>query len=289
MQPDIAKNISEKLFQRFGIELLFEIRNQKEGSLLILKPADLYPKEGFNINILVGWKKLTISFEPEDNAGELLLTMGYAAATNYETFRSMIKSITSEGGSLVMTINSNPVKLNNISDWPKNWHNLKLVIKSPFIESDTDLALDRNLEEHIEKWSTLFFSLIVPMLPLDEQIDIKTEHNVEGLPEGAQLKILVNRYERSRINRQICIVVHGAYCNICGFNFRKQYGVTGEGYIEVHHKVPVSELGKNYRIDPINDLIPVCANCHAMIHKRNPPYSPDEIKLLLSSASQSAI
>lgn len=285
MQPDIAQNISRKLFQKFGIELLFEVRNQKEGALLILRPAGIHPREGFNIIILVGWKKLTLSFEPEDNAGELLLAMGQITARSFETFKTITKSVASEGGSMTMVINGIPVKLNNLSDCPKHWQNLQLVTKSSFIESETDLALDRNLEDHILKWATLFFSIIVSMLPIDEQNDAQPENNMEGLPEGAQSKIIVNRYERSRANRQICITVNGAFCNICGFNFGKLYGFEGEGYIEVHHIIPVSKLGKDYRVDPVNDLIPVCANCHAMIHKRNPPYSVDEIKLLLKSAA----
>ncbi len=40
-------------------------------------------------------------------------------------------------------------------------------------------------------------------------------------------------------------------------------------------------MGETYEVDPINDLIPVCPNCHTMIHKRKPPYSIDEIKEML--------
>jgi hypothetical protein len=35
---------------------------------------------------------------------------------------------------------------------------------------------------------------------------------------------------------------------------------------------------KNYKINPIKDLISVCTNCHAMLHKRKPAYSPEEIR-----------
>jgi len=34
----------------------------------------------------------------------------------------------------------------------------------------------------------------------------------------------------------------------------------------VHHLVPISKIGKKYRVDPIKDLRPVCPNCHAVIH-----------------------
>ena len=40
-------------------------------------------------------------------------------------------------------------------------------------------------------------------------------------------------------------------------------------------------IKENYRLDPINDLIPVCPNCHAMLHRRCPPYTPEELKNML--------
>jgi 5-methylcytosine-specific restriction protein A len=38
-----------------------------------------------------------------------------------------------------------------------------------------------------------------------------------------------------------------------------------------------------YEVDPINDLIPVCPNCHAMIHRRRPAYSIEEVKKMLGN------
>ena len=284
MQAEVAQRISEKLFDKFGIELHFETRGRKEGDLLILRPAGIFQGEGFNIKILVGWKKLTIEFLPEDNAGQLLLGMEHVTAENIETFRAINKTINSEGGLITMSLNGVLIKPDILSDWPDYWKNLQLLLKSPFIKSDTDLALDENLEGHILKWATLFFSLMMSMLPIVEQNEDLIESNAEGLLEGAQKKIIVNRYERSKANRQMCIAVYGPFCIICGFDFGKQYGPEGEGYIEVHHVTPVSKIGKDYKLNPVKDLIPVCANCHAMIHRRNPPYSVDEVKNLITAS-----
>ena len=55
---------------------------------------------------------------------------------------------------------------------------------------------------------------------------------------------------------------------ICGFDFEKTYGEIGKGFIHVHHIVPVSEIGESYRVDYEKDLIPVCPNCHAMLHRK---------------------
>ena len=62
----------------------------------------------------------------------------------------------------------------------------------------------------------------------------------------------------------------------------------GEGFIHVHHIVPLSGLGKSYVVDPINDLRPVCPNCHAMLHKRVPPYTIDELREIMEAAHPGA-
>lgn len=100
----------------------------------------------------------------------------------------------------------------------------------------------------------------------------------EGLPEGSVMTIQVNKYERSPVNRQRCISHYGSSCWVCEMDFGDTYGPSAKGYIEVHHRVPVSQLGENYIVDPIRDLIPLCSNCHSAAHTRNPPFSPAELR-----------
>uniref|UniRef100_UPI0004A48CA4 HNH endonuclease n=1 Tax=Vibrio parahaemolyticus TaxID=670 RepID=UPI0004A48CA4 len=60
----------------------------------------------------------------------------------------------------------------------------------------------------------------------------------------------------------------------------------GEGYIHIHHKVPVSQLGTSTLVDPEKDLVPLCANCHAMVHrKKDHTLSVEELTALLGSNS----
>ena len=86
--------------------------------------------------------------------------------------------------------------------------------------------------------------------------------------EGAVHKVLVNRYERSSIARGKCIEFHGIRCGICNINLSDVYGQIAEGFIHVHHVVPISSVKVNYKIDYKDDLIPVCPNCHAMLHRK---------------------
>ncbi len=102
--------------------------------------------------------------------------------------------------------------------------------------------------------------------------------------EGAVCKVSVNAYERSPQARQRCIAHYGTSCFVCGFNFGQVFGELGKGFIHVHHLCSISEIAKEYEVDPIKDLRPVCPNCHAMIHRRSPPLSIEELQSWLSSS-----
>jgi 5-methylcytosine-specific restriction protein A len=69
--------------------------------------------------------------------------------------------------------------------------------------------------------------------------------------------------------------------NVCGFDFGKAYGELGEGYIHVHHLVPFAPANEQRDTNPIEDSRPVCPNCHAMLHRRNPPIPVAELKALV--------
>ena len=101
-----------------------------------------------------------------------------------------------------------------------------------------------------------------------------------GLIEGAKKRITVNSYERNPRARAACIKHHKPVCSICKFDFYTEFGDVGEGFIHVHHIKRISEIGEKYEVDPINDLIPVCPNCHAMLHRKDPPYEIEELKII---------
>lgn len=86
--------------------------------------------------------------------------------------------------------------------------------------------------------------------------------------EGNVQRVLINKFERNPIARKKCIEKYGYNCQVCGMNFENIYGDIGKDFIHVHHIVPISaKKGKSYMIDPENSLIPVCPNCHAMLHR----------------------
>lgn len=99
--------------------------------------------------------------------------------------------------------------------------------------------------------------------------------------EGASRRVLVNAYERNRRARNECLRHRGRSCSVCGFDFEARYGPSAAGYIQVHHVVPIAQVEGEYRVDPVADLRPVCANCHAVIHRKEPPFSLEQVRRML--------
>ena len=89
--------------------------------------------------------------------------------------------------------------------------------------------------------------------------------------EGEPMRLWHLRYERNpraaREKKQAFRKAHSGRleCERCGLVPSDLcVEAWGEACIEVHHKVPLSELGR--RKTSVDDLMCVCANCHRMLH-----------------------
>jgi len=90
------------------------------------------------------------------------------------------------------------------------------------------------------------------------------------------------RYERSQRNRARAVEMHGTKCRVCGFDFDAAYGhVHAASYVEIHHLKPLSS--NEGKVDPATDLVPLCANCHRMAHRKGEVTPIDELKDLVRS------
>ena len=97
-------------------------------------------------------------------------------------------------------------------------------------------------------------------------------------PEGAVTTVTINGYERNRQARDACLAHYGAVCAICAFDFEGVYGPIARSLVHVHHKKPLANIGTTYMVDPIQDLIPVCPNCHAVIHSTRVPLEIEHLR-----------
>ena len=142
-------------------------------------------------------------------------------------------------------------------------------------DGDTDILFD--FFERLKDKEVPYFEQI-----LGEKMATENRKLTE-LHEGTAELVILNKYERNPIARAECIAAHGTACTVCGIDFGKAYGPEFSGKIEIHHIVPISEIGEDYIVDPVHDLVPLCPNCHTAIHsKKGSVYTVEELKAIRS-------
>jgi len=99
--------------------------------------------------------------------------------------------------------------------------------------------------------------------------------------EGARKQVWVNAFERDAGARLACLAHYGHNCVVCQFNFEHKFGELGKEFIHVHHLKPLALTDGEYELNPIDDLRPVCPNCHAMLHRGRSVLGIDDLRALL--------
>ncbi len=278
MEQIELERLANNLVSKFGLPIKASHKSSPDGEIIIIEPEGIHPNEGFQVHIKIGWRSLFFELSLGKFAADLLEQMEKSSLEKKHIFSNVAEQILNEKGVIILNINNESANPLKPEEWGSNWKIMSFSLKKSPIEINTDdLALTGRL---INIWTERFFGCIIAISPL-----VETEENNEvlGLPEGALKKVLVNRYERSQYNRTLCINFHGYNCKVCNLNFSEKYGDIGNNYIHVHHVISVSQLGTNYIVNPIKDLIPVCPNCHAMLHRKDPPYKINELKSLIAS------
>jgi 5-methylcytosine-specific restriction enzyme A len=103
------------------------------------------------------------------------------------------------------------------------------------------------------------------------QIQDEEYDEVHSVKEGRVIYKLHKLRERdNKINQKkkdIYFQQNGKLdCEVCGFDFYETYGELGKGFIEAHHRIPLSEIDGETKTK-LKDLALVCPNCHRMLHK----------------------
>ena len=91
---------------------------------------------------------------------------------------------------------------------------------------------------------------------------------VEFFEDSTGKSITATTYERNNKARNKCLDKFGHRCKVCGFSSEEVYGKSFKNKIEVHHIDPISAQEGKHPINPETDLIPVCPNCHTMLHTK---------------------
>ena len=266
--PDPEK-LAAVLTERFGILLVSGVSRDEDGPVFDFRPADLHENEGFLVRTTAGWRSIISHLEIGKFGAEILREMSRSSQEQKNLFASLARELSGENGRFTFRINGNSCNPLEPSTWPETWNGLELAVERTPVMIDHESIED--VGDKVLFWAGGLLGMILSLLPVEEE-------KSSGLPEGALMRVEVNRYERSRINRAICISVHGVRCKVCDMDFGERYGEIGRGFIHVHHTVPVSQMNLDYKIDPVNELVPVCPNCHSMLHRQNPPLSVAELR-----------
>jgi hypothetical protein len=123
-------------------------------------------------------------------------------------------------------------------------------------------------------------------LSLDDRAPSLLDESPDSFEEGKSVRIVVNRYERDRAARAACLEAHGRVCVVCRVDLASVYGPIAAGVIHVHHRRPLAEIGESYAVDPVRDLVPVCPNCHAVIHAGGLIAPEDLARVLKQTAAE---
>jgi len=264
------------LSSELGVELISTENAANQTSPYEIRFAGLDINKSFSLVLSRSWKTTQIRFQADAFAGDVVQYLCGRINMNQEQFSAAIELNQSNYSSINLEIDGRPFFGNSgkISQNPT----LKFEVEALTSESSIEYGLLSEQEERLIKFA---LSLIASVLPIQKDT-FRNPDEVLGFPEGAVSQVLVNKYERDPRNRQEAIAIHGKSCKACGFNFQDKYGHLGDEYIIVHHVVPVSQMGNGYRVDPARDLITLCANCHAMVHREDPPLSVEKLKQILA-------
>ena len=270
-----ALSIKKSLEAEYDIP--FVVQNTFDGSepAFIIGPEDP-GKELFTVRVYFRNRiRLHMDFVPQKYSAGFIGSMARQSAENKQRFMNYAQVIQDSGAKISLSVNGSILTVGDLIEWPTSWRDLRVhVTKMPVVEDgDLDYA------EAAYKWGSLLVGMV---LSLADIVPIEDELTTTGYAEGTRHRTESNRYERNPLNRKLCLASKGYDCTICGMNFEKKYGKIGHQFIHVHHVVPVSKLGPGYIIDPIKDLIPVCPNCHAMLHRSDPPLMPEQLKAVIN-------
>lgn len=261
-----------------------KISNNREGEAQITANFDFIQENPFSINSSLEFLRLFTKLRLGDFSRGLLDLFASSRPEWRESFEFISETIFEQGGDMLLEINQKQIIEGKKIVWPdESWSSMSLTLNSTPLAASEGELINRDLSDEVSRWMQLTLALVVSLIEETDFSpsslkDLIQPEEMSQIPEGKKVKMEVNRYERSKKNRLQCISIHGAICQVCDLDFKKRYGEIGKGFIHVHHVTPLHKLGENYFLNIKKDLVPVCPNCHSMIHKRNPPYEVDELR-----------
>lgn len=270
-----VEQLRRKLETRFQVSLVGQQETIDGGTFNTIRPSSIEQGNSFAILLSRTHRQFEASFRADNFAGSLLRQMSEADESAKSLFRSLRQAAEKAGSQVHVAINGD-ASLDSTGH-PDRWTKVEIDVSRRLPSGTVPAEL---LATALNVSSTCLV-LALTLVGVEDAGLTAVNNSVSGLPEGAVVRVEVNRYERSPANRVACIEHYGLRCQCCSFDFGQFYGPVGEGYIEVHHQTMVSRMGPGYQVDPVRDLVPLCANCHAALHRVAPPMPVEQLKALI--------
>jgi 5-methylcytosine-specific restriction protein A len=274
MNTATANFVASQIARRVGIPTTARLLSSEQ---LLLAPQEVDATTGFAFDLATGWRHIEVSLRLGHLARPLIVRMGEASAVAKANFAALAAHL-SKRATVRLQINEQHHDPTTPTEWPARWDAVVLHARQGGVIFEE--IGERASNQLIADLLVATFGMVAVMIGVDGvEADVSAQ-------EGARVNAVSVRYERKPINREICLSLRGNCCYCCGFDFGKKYGSYADGFIEVHHKVPVSEIGTGYTINPLEDLVPVCSNCHSVIHMVAHTLDPDDLRQALERRAE---
>lgn len=247
---------------RLGIEL--EVKPVIDGEFdFQVRLSNYDAPRGFGVSIREDYLSWTLAVKFDSESRPLLAIMRDFAQERSSTFVDLLEAV--QGGPDKFSLSINGKNLGE-AQTDREWLNFEV-----FANVSHSGNSKEELTSALTKCLSLPLSLLMP--PDWDELEGSAYR-----PEGEAREFVGTKYERSRFNRALCLEYFGFDCQGCGLQMEQKYGPLGQGVIHVHHLVPVSRMGGSYRLDPKRDLIPLCPNCHNVVHRQDPPLEIGQLR-----------
>jgi 5-methylcytosine-specific restriction protein A len=272
MNSAVATHVGTAVARRTGLPVAAVLLS---SDVLRLSPTGYHEHESFSVEVRTGWRNAQAAFVPGAYAQPLIRRLGSAPVEARISFAALAE-LAAQQAKLTLRINQADASPSAHAAWPGEWHNFDLSVRrhglvlEDLSPSEAAIAL--------ASLAAPVLGMIAALVGID---DVEADASAF---EGAAVEELSRRYERRAVNREICLSLKGRRCWCCNFDFGQVYGLDADGFIEVHHRIPVSVMGPGYLVHPVRDLFPVCSNCHSVIHLSRPPLDPDALRSQLQQS-----
>lgn len=256
----------QEVADALGVELLREYMPHDHEYEFRIRLAQIPAPHGFTMRIYDDYLSWRVELHLDVFTAPLISAMQNRYIDRKIGLESYLELARVKNNLFNLTINGS-TELNEIVD---DWKDINFVLAKTYFSEETEFS---TLSAVI-----LDFMCIVLFLIIEDTE--WTGNEVIGEEEGGAFSEVVRKYERSRYNRALCLKYYGFMCRGCGDKLAEKYGPIGTDVIHVHHIVPVSQMGGSYQLNPIKDLIPLCPNCHTIVHRKTSVLEIETLKAL---------